>query len=214
MQITHHGMLLTLDKIYHSSDTGQSTILVSLDFGAAFDTIDHTVLLNRLETNFGFTGSVLSWLQSYLTGRSQCVRIGNHSSPPIAVTTGVPQGSVLGPLLFTIYTSPIATIASSYSVSQQQYADDTQLYVALSQPNCTSELNNLEQCLNHLYFWCCSNGLALNPDKTDTILFGTRQRAPGYSDIKLVNVADSVVVLSDKVRILGVTLDSHLTMDC
>ena len=97
-----------------------------------FDTIDHSILLHRLAHNFGLTGSALTWVQSYLTGRSQVVRIGCHSSSPSACFAGVPQGSVLGPLLFSIYTSPIAHIAQAHGIQQQQYADDTQLYVALS----------------------------------------------------------------------------------
>ena len=72
---------------------------------------------------------------------------------------------------------------------------------------------NLELCLNDLYYWCCLNGLALNPDKTDSILLGTRQRANSYTDIATVKVADTSAALKNKIKILGVTLDSHLTMD-
>jgi len=163
---------------------------VSLDYSAAFDTIDHSILLNRLEHSFGFTGTALTWIQSYLTSRSQFVKLGNHRSTPTPVTTGVPQGSVLGPLLFTIYTSHIAAIASAHFVSQQQYADDTQLYIALSLNNSSTSVHNLS-CLSDLYYWCCLNGLALNPDKTDCILFRTRQRANSYLDITTVTVADT-----------------------
>jgi len=186
---------------------------VSLDYSAAFDTVDHSILFDRLKYSFGFTGTAFTWLQSYLTGRSQFVKLGNHNSSSTSITTGVPQGSVLGPLLFTIYTSPIAAIASAHCVSQQQYADDTQLYIALSPNDSSTSIVNLELCLNDLYYWCCLNGLALNPDKTDSILLGTRQRANSYTDIATVKVADTSAVLKNKIKILGVTLDSHLTMD-
>jgi len=84
-----------------SSDSGKSTLLISLDLSAAFDTIDHSILLSRLSTSFGFTHTVYSWLQSYIIGRYQSAHIGRHSSTPTLGTSGVPQGSVLGPLLFT-----------------------------------------------------------------------------------------------------------------
>jgi len=116
-----------LDSILLSSDSGKSTIVISLDLSAAFDTIDHQILLSRLNTSFGISDTTLSWLQSYLTNRTFYVRIGRHCSSSVTCTTGVPQGPVLGPLLFTTYVSPIAGIAHVYSIDQQQYADDTQL---------------------------------------------------------------------------------------
>ena len=85
------------------------------------------------------------------------------------------------------------------------------LYIALSLDSSTS-IHNLESCLSDLYYWCCLNGLALNPDKTDCILFGTRQRANSM-DITAVNVADTTSTLKEKIKILGVTLDNYLTMD-
>jgi len=86
------------------------------------------------------------------------VRIGSHSSPPNLCSVGVSQGSVLGPLLFSLYTPPISTIANSHQVSQQQYADDTQLYVALLPANYSQDISALESCLNSLRIWFCENG--------------------------------------------------------
>jgi len=101
------------------------------------------------------------------------VKIGTHSSPVTTSTVGVTQGSVLGPLLFSVYTSPISTIAQSHHVCQQQYVDDTQLFLALSPANHTQSISVLQSCLNSLHIWFCENGMALNPNKSVASLFGT-----------------------------------------
>lgn len=87
---------------------------MSLDLSAAFDTIDHSILLNRLRHSFGLSGIVHQWLHSYLTGRTQVVRLGSHISSPVSLVCGEPQGSVLGPLLFAIYTSPKAHLINFF----------------------------------------------------------------------------------------------------
>ena len=127
---TETALLVTLNSIFRSSDEGKPSTLISLDLSAAFDMIDHRILLFRLYTSFGITGPVLNFIESYLTGRSQCVRAGQSSSRHTSCNLGVPQGSVLGPIIFSIYTSPIGSIASSFNISLQQYADDTQLFFA------------------------------------------------------------------------------------
>jgi len=134
------------------------------------------------------------------------VRIGSHSSPPNPCLVGVPQGSVLGPLLFSIYTSPISTIAKSHQVSQQQYADDTQLYVALLPANYNQDITALES-------WFCENGMALNPTKSVAILFGTSQKLKSFSTLNSCNVAGTDIQLPDKLKILRAILDSNLTME-
>ena len=206
-------MLSTLDHLIHAADCGKSTLLVSLDLSAAFDTIDHNILLNRLHHSFGISGSVHQWLESYLVGRTQFVRLGSFTSDPVDLTCGVPQGSVLGPLLFTIYTSPISHITSSYGVNQQQYADDTQLFITLSPGDHLNEIANLESCLQSLSIWFSLNGLALNSSKSESALFGTKQRSHSYSDVMSVAVADSVIPLAADVKILGATIDEHLSMN-
>jgi len=142
----------------------------------------------------------------------QSVRVGSHSSPNPCLV-GVPQGSVLGPLLFSIYTSPISTIAKSHQVSQQQYADDTQLYVALLPANYNQDITALESCLNSLRNWFCENGMALNPTKSVAILFGTSQKLKSFSSLTIPVMSLGQTFNSDKLKILGATLDSNLTME-
>ena len=210
---TETSILHTLDNIFRSSDSSRSTIVISLDVSAAFDTIDYNILLSRLNTSFGISDTTLSWLKSYLTNRTFSVRIGRHCSSSVTCTTGVPQGSVLGPLLFTAYVSPIAHITHLHRINQQQYADDTQLFISLSPTNYMPDLSILTSCIDALLAWFCANGMALNPDKSETILLGTRQRAHSYSNLTTVNVAGCQIPLADQIKILGVTLDKNLSMD-
>jgi len=208
---TETALLSTLDNVYHSSDTGKSTVLVSLDLSSAFDTIDHTLLVNRLKNTFGVTGTALNWISSYISHRSQTVKLGSSLSSPQPCKSGVPQGSVLGPLLFTIYISPISSILSQTGVRQHQYADDTQLYMAISNPTASADLRILESALSILSTWFSHNWLALNPEKSDALLLGTYQRNRTLSNLHTVNVSGSAVQLADHTKLLGVTLDNSLS---
>ena len=131
MHSTETSLLFTLNNVYRASDSGKPTAFVALDLSAAFDTIDHEILLNRRYISFGVSGYVWLWLQSYLSDRSQQVSIAGQSSPPTKCTVGVPQGSVLGPLLFSLYIAPVGHLISTQGIMHQQYADDTQLYIEL-----------------------------------------------------------------------------------
>jgi len=122
-------------------------------------------------------------------------------------------GISLGPLLFTVYTSPVSSIVQSFHIQQHQYTDDTLLFIALSPTGFLSHIHNLTQCLSALHSWFCPNGMALNPDKSDAIIIGTRQRSCSYSALTSVDVAGSTIPLADHVKILGITLDKHLTFD-
>ena len=121
----------------------------------------------------------------------------------------------LGPLLFSIYTSPIYTIAQTHHIEQQQYADDTQqLYVAMSPTSYSNDVNSLQQCLASIHTWFCENGMALNPSKLVATIFSTSQRVKITRFYSIpVDVAGTVIPLSDRVKILGARLDSNLTMD-
>jgi len=153
---TETFLLAILYNIFNSSDSGNSTLLVSLDLSAAFDSTDLAILLSRLKTSFDFGGVVYHWIESYLTHHSQTVTIGNNSSAPRHVASGVPQGSVLGPILFS--TSPIAAIASTFSVPQQQFADDSQLYISLSPP-----ISSFKSIVLKIVSLPCTPGAVITP---------------------------------------------------
>ena len=129
---------------------------------AAFDTLDHATLLHRLKHTFGLSGFIISWIQSYLFSRASFVKIDSSSSPITTILTGVPQGSVLGPLLFVLFISPIANVinpgqACNNLVSFHQYADDTQLYIGANSSSLLSQIASIESCTLRVHDWLLNN---------------------------------------------------------
>jgi len=120
---------------------------------------------------------------------------------------------VLGPLLFTCYISPISSIASSLDTRIQQYADDTQVYIALTTANVTAHLTRFSSCLCVLHNWFCYNGLAPNSSKSESILFDTRQRLRNFPLVSTPTIAGSQILFFDNIKTLGVTLDANLTLN-
>jgi hypothetical protein len=207
---TETAVLRMLNDVYHTADNGSRTMLLQLDLSSAFDTLDTITLLRRLRFTFGISGPALNWVSSYLVRRCQSVRVGEMQSPIISCEYGVPQGSVLGPLLFTLYVSPVATVINSFDISQMQYADDTQLYVGLKDTKSTSSLQNCFRAVQH---WLDINGLSMNPDKTEAIVIGTgaRQRADGPA--RTIDLGCVSIKPSSSVRSLGITIDDTLSFD-
>jgi len=137
--------------------------LFSLDLSAAFDTIYYTILFNHLTFSFGIKGSSHNWLKPYLSNRSFSVTSSSSSSFILPSRCGVLQGSVLGPILFTMYISLIASIVSFHGINQQQYADDTQLFFFISPSSLSSSLCSLQRRISSRHSWFLHNGLVLNP---------------------------------------------------
>ena len=168
--------------------------MVILDISSAFDTIDHRILRSRLKSDFNVDGNVLAWIQSYVTDRQSFVRVGRSSSVQRLCGSGVPQGSVLGPLLFTAYTSPVGSIISAHGVHYHKYADDTQLYIELTD---SVSANRLSQCISGLQHWFLRNKLLLNGDKSDVIIIGTAQRHARSPPPSHLNVANCSFAVKD-----------------
>jgi len=170
-------MLKVESDILLAIDAGDLSALVLLDLSAAFDTVDHTILLRRLEHSYGLGGTVLRWFNTYLVGRRQHVRIGSTTSIPTIVLCGVPQGSVLGPILFLLYTAELVHLIESHGLCVHLYANDTQIY-SFCQPSMSSDLQTrISACINEVAAWMRSNRLQLiNTAKTELLWSATSRR--------------------------------------
>ena len=128
--------------------TKKAAVLVLSDLSAAFDTIDHNINLERMNTKYGVRGVALDWFRSYLSERTQAVKIKTTSfSSASKLLFGVPQGSALGPTLFSLYSSSIADIARKLGLSVHLYADDTQIYIMFNQDDTINAISRVEACL-------------------------------------------------------------------
>ena len=183
--------------------------MVLLDLSAAFDTIDHNILLKRLNSCFGISQTAFSLLSSYVTNRSQSVVIGEEHSSELPLLHGVPQGSVLGPLLFTLYTTPLSHLLTDTSIQFHIYADDTQLYISFSGSDSSSSLQTLSATLDQIYSWFCANRLSVNPSKTEYLLIGNPQQRSKVIDSS-VHFHNLALCPTDSARNLGVIFDSNL----
>jgi len=173
---TETSLLYIHDHLINAIGSQKLSCLCHLDLSAAFDTIDHSTLLIRLSSWFGIHGSVLNWYKSYLSSRSFCVRCNNTFSSLCTSSCGVPQGSVLGPLLFVIYTTPLSTLISSLSLNHHLNADDTQLFFSFYPHNFDSCIIHLQNALQQISSWMTANLLTLNSSKTKFLLNGLRNQ--------------------------------------
>jgi len=189
------------------------TFVIMLDLSAAFDTVDYGILLERLEVRLGVKGTALEWIKSYLTGRRQCVKIGNASSEEVDLECGVPQGSVLGPILFLVYTLPLGDLLREHNVRFHMYADDKQIYPSFKVRDLDRNQLKVKSCLNDVDDWMVTNHLKKNGDKTEFLIAGTRQQRAKLKNMDIHLEMDGINIYpSDEVKNLGVVLDSGLTM--
>ena len=174
----------------------QVTLLVLLDLSAAFDTLDHRILLDRLQFDFGISGTALNWIELHLSNRTQRIYIDGVLSSNFNVKFGFPQGSCLGPLLFSLYASKLFKIVESHLPNPHCHADDTQLYIAFRSGNGleeTAAITTMESCIADISQWTYSDKLKLNSDKTVCLPIGTRQQLLKVSNISTLSVGDSIL---------------------
>uniref|UniRef100_A0A669FAZ4 Reverse transcriptase domain-containing protein n=1 Tax=Oreochromis niloticus TaxID=8128 RepID=A0A669FAZ4_ORENI len=205
---TETALVKVTNDLLMASDSGLISVLVLLDLSAAFDTVDHNILLERLEHAVGITGTALQWFVSYLSNRLQFVHVNGESSSDTMVNYGVPQGSVLGPILFTLYMLPLGSIIRRHSINFHCYADDTQLYLSMK-PGITDQLVKLQECLKDIKTWMAANFLLLNSDKTEVIVLGPENLRNMVS--KQILTLDGITLASSNTV---KTLESFLTRTC
>eukprot|EP00918_Siedleckia_nematoides_P062145 GHVU01135588.1.p1 GENE.GHVU01135588.1~~GHVU01135588.1.p1 ORF type:complete len:271 (+),score=18.60 GHVU01135588.1:396-1208(+) len=191
----------------------KAVLLVLLDLSAAFDTVDTNFLLAILRQH-GICGTVFKWFQSYLTNRSQQINISNSRSNRQELTCGVPQGSDLGPSLFTIYTASLGRLLRRLNVPYHLYADDTQLYLSFK-PNVPSDASDtvfeMEQCINAVREWMVTHKLKMNDSKTEVLLISSSRL--NFSSLSSITVGECVTPISANARNIGLMMDSSMTMD-
>ena len=191
------------DYIKGNCDKGLLTGMVLLDLQKAFDTVDHEILLSKLRI-MGFDQISVSWFKAYLSGRKQIVNIDNVSSPPNDITCGVPQGSILGPLLFLIY---VNDMPAAVNCKLLLYADDSALIVPGTKVNDIQI--RLSEELDSIREWLFDNKLSLHLGKTEPILFGTGRK---LNNAKFKINCDGVELEGKtSVKYLGIDLDQSLS---
>ncbi len=203
---TEMALLSVTEALRIAKADSKSSVLILLDLSAAFDTVNHQILLSTLST-LGITGIPLRWFESYLTGRSFRVAWGGEASKAHQLVTGVPQGIVLGPLLFSIYTTSLGPIIQAHGFSYHCYADDTQLYISF-QPDDPTIAARISGCLGNISAWMKEHHLQLNLAKTELLVFPATLTLQHDFTFQL---GSSIITPSSSVRNLGVIFDDQLT---
>ena len=208
---TETALLKIHNDIVTSLDQKKCSLLASFDFSAAFDTVDHSILIHRLQYEYRIGGVALQWFRSYLLDRNQIVSIQSRKSNIYHLQCGVPQGSVFGAQMYTMYTRQLSDVIKKQDVIHHSYADDTQIYIhSEDNPEARREATDkLQRCIADICEWMEMNALKLNEEKTEYIIF-SRNKTPVHDAIKAGN---NDAATQDTVKILGVTLDRNMTRE-
>ena len=208
---TETAMLRVQNDIIRALGDNKVVLLVLIDLSAAFDTVDHERLLSTLHA-IGITGKALAWFASYLQNRSQTITISGKQSRSQQLECGVPQGSVLGPILFNVYTAALGLLLRQEKTNYSMYADDTDLYLIFKPSELTENVAEMERTAGLVRRWMASNELKMNDAKTEVMLITPRRMAMKIECPTMV-IGDHVVAPSHFVRNLGVILDSLAGME-
>ena len=205
------SMFKLIGDIQHLLEYDHCVILISLDSSAAFDTVDHKILIQRLRNDFHVTKNALNWIESYLKNRTFSVEINGKESHKKRVQCGVPQGSQLGPLFYILYTAEIERIVHNSGLEIQMYADDTQIYVSFSKEDIENAENIVRRCLQNIKSWMDNSYLKLNDQKTQFTVFYSSSNFSLHRPLELkFRDDDEAMLMSKELKILGINLSSNI----
>jgi len=202
---TEHCVSLLVDKICKAMDKGNNFVGIFLDLSKAFDTVNHNILLKKLE-HYGIRGNILQWIKHYLTNRKQFVEYNGYKSSLTDIVCGVPQGSILGPLLFILYINDLPGV--SKHLSSLMFADDTNMFTEHKDLQYLNNMINNE--LAKVVEWLAVNKLSLNVKKTHIMVF-TKNKVRSNSDALNIYIGDYLIQTVTKTSFLGIIIDDKLT---
>ena len=207
------ALVKLMDDLLWSMEKQQATALMAMDLSAAFDTVDHDVLLTVLSSNFGIEGDALNWFDSYLRPRQCKVNVGASYSNIRELSFSVPQGSCAGPVLYLVYASTMQEAVPS-DIQIHGYADDHALKISFNAKDRAEEsksIDCLQQSAISVKDWMDKNRLKMNSSKTEFIIFGSQKQLDKCVTTSL-DVCGDTVQLSNEIKYLGVHMDKHLTL--
>jgi hypothetical protein len=211
---TETALLQVQNAFVNALDTNHAVFLIMLDLSAAFDTIDHDILYHRLQHDYGIRGTALNLLKSYMSGRNFHVGIHGSISEDFNLQYGVPQGSIMGPRIFTMYSQPIAAIIRRHNIKYHIYADDIQLYYIFD-PSIPGEaavsLFKLSACVNDIYQWMSHNKLKLNESKTEFFIASSPIHTYRFENTRII-IGKTEIPPSATIKNLGVVFDHNMNM--
>ena len=201
-----------MNDLLTALNSGEIYILTLLDLFAAFDTIDQNIFLHRLEYTFGISDSALSWFRSYLSDITQRITVNGLRLDEASLSFDVPQGSVLGPVLFVLYTQPLFELIKKHSIRHQAFADDNQLYKETVPDQIQTTIETMQNCTTDVKLWMTHNKLQLNDSKTESMLVKSHSLSVTVPLPSTMRIGNSEVLFVSSVKNLGVTVDCNLNM--
>ena len=200
------AMVKVFDDIQNNINNNKCIALVTLDSSSAFDTVDHQILIDKLKNQFYVQDEALKLLESYITDRKFCVDINGEMSEEKILKYGVPQGSLLGPLLYILYTSELQSLFKKYNICYHMYADDIQLYLSFKEKEMDMAEEKLNLCLADIKTWMDNNFLKLNTDKTTLKIFNFTNINSNFH----LQYNHSKITPLDSVKVLGIMMNKNL----